>query len=189
MSDYKPASSISHLMLAGTAGWALKTLPSEYHLVCSSFALLMCNGIFGVMSFTSTNKTLNKMQEIVSVAADSMALPLLNAQLYMGANYRDAIVWIHICSGLLPISCKCILEDSAWIEYTVLMGNMISLWYFRNNNAQTVWCGSLLFLTFMNKFIFEGMSYRFDIPSCDVAALGHCFYTMLALGCLTDSVD
>lgn len=190
MSDFKPASSISHLMLTGAAGWALKTLPTEYHLVFGSFSLLAVNGFIGVVHFTSsdTNKIIRVLHEQISVTAESMTLPLLNAQLYMAAKYSDSIAWAHIVTAMLPVIGFNILEDNSIVVNSIMVANLMSLCYFRANNSNTSWCGCLIIMTFLNKFVFEKMAWKYDVPSCDVAALGYCFHTILALGCLEDLI-
>lgn len=188
MSDFKPASSISHLMLTGTAGWALKTIPTEYNVAIGSFALLVVNGIIGVMSFTSsdTNKTIRDIHKQVSIISESATLPLLNAQLYMAAQYSDSIAWAHIITAVIPVIAYNTMEESSLISDSVLFANLISMCYFRANNAKSSWCGCLLMITFMNKYVFEKMAWNYNVPRCDVTALGYCFHTILALGCLED---
>lgn len=188
MSDFKPESSISHIMLTGAAGWALKTIPTEYNLVIGSLAVLVVNGLIGVVSFTSsdTSKAIRVMHEQASNVAESMTLPLLNAQLYMAAKYSDWIAWTHIISGVLPLAAHNFMEDSSLIKELVLFANLMSLSYFRANNAKASWCGCLLMMTMLNKYAFEKMAGKYDVPKCDVAALGFCFHSILALGCLED---
>ncbi|KAL5280325.1 hypothetical protein ACFFRR_004355 [Megaselia abdita] len=188
---YKPASSISHLMLAGTSGWALKNLPADFPIVFTSFTLLFGHGILGIIKFTSVEQSnfIRSLYSQTTLLVECLPIPLLNAELFLTAGYNEGFVWSHVFSSMVPFVSQCFLEEStnSIISDLVLVGNLASMMYFCVMHDPGTWTGGLVMMAALNKFVFEKVAGRYDVPRSDFSSVGLAFYTMFALGALNDT--
>lgn len=188
---YKPASSISHLLLAGTSGWALKHLSSEFPITFTSFTILFGHGVLGIIKFTSVEQgaILRNLYSQTTLLVDSLPIPLLNAELFLTAGYNEGFVWSHVFSSMIPLFTQCFLKEStnSIVTDLVLVGNLASMMYFCVMHDPGTWTGGLVMMAALNRFVFEKVAGKFDVPRSDFSSVGLAFYTMFALGALNDT--
>lgn len=191
MDIYKPASSISHLLLAGTSGWALKHLSPEFPIAFTSFTLLIGHGILGIIKFTSVeqNTIIRNLYSQTTLLVECLPIPLLNAELYLAAGYNEGYVWSHVFCSMIPVVSQCFVEEStnSIVSDLVLVGNLASMMYFCLMHDPGTWTGGLVMMVALNKFVFEKVAGRYDVPRTDFSSVGLAFYTMFALGALNDT--
>lgn len=187
----RPASSISHLLLAGTAGFALKNLSSDFPIAFTSFTLLIGHGILGIIKFTSIEQSnfIRSFYSQTTLLVECLPIPLLNAELFLAAGYNERFVWSHVFSAMIPIVTQCFMEENmnSIITNLVLVGNLTSLMYFCLMHDPGTWSGGLVMMTALNKFVFERVAGNYDVPRCDFSSVGLAFYSMFALGALNET--
>lgn len=187
---YKPASSISHLILAGASGFALKKLSSEFPLALTSFSLLISHGILGTIKFTSIeqNNVIRKLYDQSTLLLVILPISSLNAELFRLAGYSNGFVIGHLFSSLIPLLTQFFLGDfNRLVIDGILAGNLISMMYYSVMHDPGTWSGGLAMMTGLNRFVFEKVASRYDVPLSDINSVGQIFFTMFALGALNDT--
>ncbi|XP_043658196.1 uncharacterized protein LOC122623240 [Drosophila teissieri] len=163
MSDNTAVSSVLNVVLCGAAGFGFyKIGPSEHPYAFTACVLGFCHGLFGLVSGLTGDENVKKVTETTTSIMEIIPLPLVNVDLYLGAESNN----IALGHGLfiVPLGVSVILsffkgesgdegEGSPLdtLKTLTILGNITSLLYLAINESS--WnLGGMAFLAFMAKF-------------------------------------
>ncbi|KAH8272756.1 hypothetical protein KR026_010706 [Drosophila bipectinata] len=164
MSDNSAVSCVLNVLLCGATGFGFVKIgsPAEHPYAFSACVIGFCHGLFGLVEFAAGSDTTKSMKETTTSVMEIVPLPLVNVDLYLGAESNN----IALGHGLfiVPLAVSVILgmvkggedggEDGgpmATLKTLTILGNITSLLYLAINESSWNLAG-MAYLAFMAKF-------------------------------------
>lgn len=182
-----PQSVLAHLILCGTSGWALKTTGTSYPWALGTFALLFGHGAVGMVRYGLENpdEKIVKAFDTSLVTAESIALPLVNVDVYLENNMRKEIAYAHAASAAVPVGMQVASENNDRVIDLIVLGNIASL-VFVAVSKEHAWAAGLAAVTTMNHFMLTRISENLDVSRADLIAIGLSLFNIFAVQCLAE---
>lgn len=163
MSDNSAVSCVLNVLLCGATGFGFVKIgsPAEHPYAFTACVIGFCHGLFGLVDFAAGSDTTKTMKETTTSMMEIVPLPLVNVDLYLGAESNN----IALGHGLfiVPLAVSVILgmvkggddggEESPMgtLKTLTILGNITSLLYLAINESSWNLAG-MAFLAFMAKF-------------------------------------
>ncbi|XP_016971788.1 uncharacterized protein LOC108039337 [Drosophila rhopaloa] len=164
MSDNTAVSTVLNVLLCGATGFGFyKIGPSEHPYAFTACVIGFCHGLFGLVSGLTGDDNAKKVTETTTCFMEIIPLPLVNVDLYLGAESNN----IALGHGLfiVPLAVSVILnlvkgegsgEDGEGgvvetLKTLTVLGNITSLLYLSINESSWNLAGMAI-LAFMAKF-------------------------------------
>ncbi|KAH8291722.1 hypothetical protein KR018_012168 [Drosophila ironensis] len=163
MSDNSAVSACLNLLICGATGFGfVKIAPADHPYAFGACVLGFCHGLFGLINFAAGSDTTKSLKETTTAVMEIMPLPLVNVELYLGADANN----IALGHGLfiVPLAVSVILgmvkgdsggseegSPMATLKTLTILGNITSLLYLSINDSNWDLAG-MAFLAFMAKF-------------------------------------
>ncbi|KAH8367857.1 hypothetical protein KR084_003577 [Drosophila pseudotakahashii] len=166
MSDNTAVSTVLNVLLCGATGFGFyKIGPSDHPYAFTACVIGFCHGLFGLVSSLSGDENAKKVTDTTTSIMEIIPLPLVNVDLYLGAESNN----IALGHGLfiVPLAVSVILnlfkgeggggDESGegcpldTLKTLTILGNITSLLYLSINESSVNLAG-MAFLAFMAKF-------------------------------------
>ncbi|XP_001355655.1 uncharacterized protein [Drosophila pseudoobscura] len=193
MSDNSAVTGVMNLLLCGATGFGFYQIgPQEHPYAFTACVVGFCHGLLGLVATVSGDENTTKANDATNALMEIVPLPLVNVDLFMGADSNN----LALGHGLfiVPLAVSVIIgwakdndENGSVIDALktlTVLGNITSMVYLALNESS--WnLGGMAFLAFMAKFgaafFEENVSEGTGQPITYISWSGFFFLTALAV--------